>query len=58
MKKQDRKRLALHRETVHLMEQRLGNVLGGVTRVTCDNSCDTLVGSYCTCTNGPQTHCV
>jgi hypothetical protein len=63
MKKQGIRKLVLSRETVRIMDQRLEAALGrgdgsGRTCVTCDDSCPTLVGSFCTCTNGPLTHCI
>ena len=58
MKKQGLKKLVLSRESLRIMDERLTAVAGGNTNVTCDNSCDTLIGSYCTCTNGPKTHCI
>jgi hypothetical protein len=57
MKKQGKK-LVLARESLRIMDERLGMAVAGATNVTCDNSCDTLIGSYCTCTNGPMTHCI
>ena len=47
MKKQSLKKLALGRETVRMLDDQLGAVAGGFTRITCANSCDTAINSHC-----------
>jgi hypothetical protein len=57
MKKNSMKKLTLSRETVRILEDQLGKVMGGITGHTCANSCDTAVNSYCDCTSHPVVTC-
>jgi hypothetical protein len=47
MKKLSTSRLALSRETVRGLEGGLASVVGGITNITCPNSCDTAINSFC-----------
>jgi hypothetical protein len=49
MKKQGMKKLVLARESVRILDERLGTVAGGYTNITCYDSCPTLRGTYCDC---------
>jgi hypothetical protein len=53
LKKQGISKLVLSRETVRILDDRLkGVVAGQFTKVTCDNSCDSAINSFCvTCFN-------
>jgi hypothetical protein len=52
MKKQGVTRLVLSRETVRALDAELKQAGGGITNITCANSCDTAINSFCyTCAN-------
>jgi hypothetical protein len=59
MKKQIRKRLSLHRETLRgLEEENLGEAVGGVSANTgCRSNCGSCPASACAPTRCPNTVC-
>lgn len=47
MKKQGMKKLVLGRETLRMLDEELKGLAGGITNLTCADSCDTAIGTFC-----------